>query len=271
MKVYRQGCTTKLHKNMRPTKRISVLFLIFLIFCPFLLCSQGTSGENASFESRTIVDMPTAGISPKKSLTVYSLVREEGSVLLESSYSPFEDVQVGGGFVFNNLIGTNDIETSLLPLVHLKWRLVNERTFLPAVVLGFSTFGRGNFDHTSITFQTNSPGIYLALSKEWRWNLGSLSTHGGVNYSFDPLESNRKPNYFFGLEQALTSRLSVLLEYNAVNDDIRYSSGGLLNTAFRYSIIKGVTLEFQLRDLLKNNTPTNSISRNVGLDFIIPL
>jgi len=256
---------------MRPTKRISILSVFFLIFYPFHLCSQGTSGENASYESRTIVDMPTAGISPKKSLTVYSLVREKGSVLLESSYSPFEDVQVGGGFVFNNLIGINDIETSLLPLVHLKWRMMNERTFLPAVLLGFSTFGRGNFDHSSRTFQTNSPGIYLALSKDWRWNLGSLSTHGGVNYSFDPKEEHRKPNYFFGLEQALTSRLSVLLEYNAVVDDIRYSSGGLLSTAFRYSIVKGVTLEFQLRDLLKNNTPTNSISRNVGLDFIIPL
>lgn len=256
---------------MRPTKRISLLSVIFMIFSPILLCSQGTSGENATYESRAIIDMPTAGISPKKALTVYSLVREEGSVLLESSYTPFEDIQVGGGFVLNNLIGTNTIETSLLPLVHLKWRAVNERTVFPAIVFGFSTFGRGDFDHTTRTFQTNSPGIYIALSKEWRWNLGAISTHGGVNYSFDPIQDNRKPNYFFGLEQALTSRLSVLLEYNAVNDDIRYSSGGLLNTAFRYSVIKGVTLEFQLRDLLKNNTPTNSISRNVGLDFIIPL
>ena len=268
---YQLDMYTKLHKIMTPTKRKAFLSVFFLFLLPIILHSQGTSGENASFESRAIIDMPTAGIAPKNSLTVFSLVREEGSVLLESSYTVFEDVQIGGGFVFNNLIGTNDIETSLLPLVHLKWRVLNERNYLPAITAGFSTFGRGTFEHTNRIFQTNSPGLYVALSKEWRWKLGAISTHAGVKYSLDPIESQRKPNIFFGLEQALTSRLSVLIEYNALIDDVRYSSGGLLNSAFRFSIVKGVTLEFQLRDILKNVSSTNSISRNVGLDFIIPL
>ncbi|GEM_PF-432740 len=256
---------------MRHTKPLYFLLLFLLLSNPFFAFSQGTSGENALFESRSIVDLPTAGIAPKKSLTIYSLVRENGSVLFEGSYSPFDDIQLGGGYVLNNLIGTEDVTASIIPLIHTKWRLLNERKYTPAITLGFSTFGRGKFEQTKKEFQTNSPGVYIALSKEWKWSVGSLSTHGGINFSFDPEQVNRNPNYYFGLEQALSSRLSVLLEYNAMLDETRYSSKGLLNTAFRFSIIKGVTLEFQLRDIFKSTSQNNTIPRNIGLDFVLPL
>ena len=75
-----------------------------------------------------------------------------------------------------------------------------------------------------------------------------------------------------GLEKTIGSQVSIILEYNfALNDNNGdFGSGkGYLNAGLRWSVGSGFTLEFDLRDLLKNSSlNTSSADRALRIEYI---
>jgi hypothetical protein len=79
-------------------------------------------------------------------------------------------------------------------------------------------------------------------------------------------------NFMFGAEKTLGSAFSVLVEYNlALNDnstDVYGEGKGYLNLGIRWSIANGVTVGFDLRDLLENRKwNANSADRALMIEF----
>jgi hypothetical protein len=233
--------------------------------------AQGTAGEEAIYESRYIVDMPNAGVLEKGGFSVYTQAYNNGGILLEFSAAPFTDFNMGLSFSGTNIIGYGGVKWQGLPGVHLRYRIFNETKSIPAFLIGISTQGRGSYSKDDKRFVTPSPGIFLALSKNYKWALGTLSFHGGINYSFEPAIVEKLPNLYAGLEQSLGTSVSFNLEFNSTLNDANKTymkRKVLLNTSLRWSLAKNVTIELQARDLFQNITMNDNFNRTICLEYI---
>ena len=248
-----------------------IIIYVFFLSYYCVLYSQSTAGEKYLYESRYIVDMPSAGILDKSKYAVYSSAFGNGGVLLQCEAAPFSYFNIGLSYSGINIIGSNDIKWQNLPGIHLKFRILNESLTIPAIALGLNSQGKGNYYWDEKRFETMSPGIFISASKNYKWWLGTVAIHSGINYSFEPLPKDRLPNLYLRFEQSLGSYLSLNSEYNCNIDETTISfmkNKGLLNTALRWSLSKGVTIELQARDLLEHIRNNNAINRVFYLEYI---
>ncbi len=241
------------------TKYIFKMMKIFLYFLAFLTffeisTAYGTAGNSASYESRYIVDMPTAGILKKMDYSIYTGFMNEGNVFVEFNFAPIDWLNVAMAFSGNNIIGNDDPEFQNYPSIHLKARVLNETMKIPAIVLGFSTQGKGLWFSGSERFETFSPGLYMSFSKNYKWDLGSLAFHGGINYSIEPEPDNRSINLWLGLEQSIGKYFALNAEYNAGFDEIIKDNQNKVNLSLRTSLMSGLTVEFQIKNLFNDQS-----------------
>ncbi len=246
------------------------LFILIVFFAGwFSVYAQGSSGSRARYESRYIVDMPTAGIIPKGAYSVNADIFENGGIMTEIEASPFSYFNMGISFGGNNIIGGGNISWQSLPGLLLKIRIFDESKAMPAILLGFDSQGRGAY--SAKRFQTMSPGIYASLSKNYSWLLGYIALHGGLNYSLEPLPVNRIPNIYFGIEQTIGKYASLNLEFNTNLDEKNHTimkERGLFNASFRFSIIPDFTIELLGRDLMSHYVGSNGFIRTIRLEYI---
>ncbi len=246
--------------------------LLTVLFLP-VLRAQSAAGEQATIESRTIVDMPTAGVLPKGryGLEVYAF--GESGVMVDFSIAPLTNLNVGLSYSGAGLLGNSGVVFQGLPGFHVRWRPLDETRTIPAVLVGLNTQGRG-FPNINGRFQTHSPGVFVAVSKNFAlW--GSLALHGGINYSFEPALADRRLNAYIGLEKTLGSIVSLTAEYNAAFDNpytMRYTGfnggfGGLLNFGVRVATGKGFTFELQARDVLQNLRGSATLYRTLRMEY----
>ena len=250
----------------------SVIFTVLLLLvsssCVF---AQGSAGSAAGFESRYIVDMPTAGLLPKGSYSVDVLAFNNGGITTHFNAAPFSWFNVGISFGGTDIIGQGIIDWQDLPGFHARIRILNETLIAPALVLGLDSQGKGIYSSSDKRYQTQSAGIFLAASKNFRWELGTVSVHGGINYSFEPVPSKRFINFWAGAEQSLGNDASISLEFNPTLDDnlsAYTETKSLLNLGFRWSLAYGLTIQFQMRDILENKTGSFGSNRALGLEYI---
>lgn len=235
-----------------------------------MIFSQASAGSKARYESRFVIDMPNAGVLPKETFAFNSLIQPNGITLVDFSYAPFTNVNVGLSFSANNVIGTGAIYSQKYPALNLKVRLIDETLSLPAIVLGFSNQGKGDYIKSIKRNQIISPGVYLAVSKNFKWAMGFIALHGGLNYSFDNYTDKNSPNLYFGIEQSLGTQFAFATEINTnlneANNSI--SQSALLNIALRWSVSSNVTIELQLKDLMKNQIASKDYVRAFGFEYI---
>lgn len=250
--------------------------LIILIFCFLVvlfneLYAQGNAGDDADYDSFYIVDMPTAGCLKKSSYCGSLIFFSGGGIETEFSVAPFKNFQIGLSYGGSSILGSGDIVFQKLPGIQLRVRLFEERVSTPAVLVGVNTQGKGNYLDDLDRFETISPGLYLALSKNYKYFAGNVAFHLGLTYSFEIPTSERKPSFYIGLEQSIGDKVSFNLELNPTlneyNEDVM-SKKILLNAALRWSVVPGVVIEFQGRDLFRHLKNSSGFTRNVKLEYI---
>ncbi len=250
-------------------KSTYIFFIILILALPAY--SQGTAGENAKYEYRYLIDMPTAGILERGVVGVTTEILPAGALIATIEAGVFENVSIGISYGGGNLIGSGKVDWYNWPGVNIRARIINEATLFPAIAIGFDSQGKGEYDETQDRFTIKSPGFFGAVSKNFDF-LGYLSMHGTINYS---LEGNDGDNFIdvrAGVEKTLGSSFSLIIEYDfAFNDDnTDYASGkGYLNTGLRWSIGSGFTMGFDLRDLLSNKSSSkNAADRSFKIEYI---
>lgn len=253
-------------------KTLGKFILILAIFFAnsYQIFSLGTAGENAKYETRWIVDMPTAGMLGDKSYSVVAAVYPSGGLMAAFDAGFLRYFNAGIRVSGNNIVGDGDITWQWLPGISVKGRLLNETKSIPAIVLGFESQGGSNYigEHR---FKTHSPGFYLAVSKSFRWEIGYLGLHGGLNYSLEPKPDAASPNFYGGIEQAIGDYFAINIEYNFQLDERvnhLYSKRGLLNASVRGSVATGVTAEIRFRDLFNHASYASGHERIVALEII---
>ncbi len=253
----------KAFKNAKSNTMKYIFLLTLAVFSFKNSFAQGSAGSKATIESRTIVDMPTAGVISKGKISAYTHAFENGGIMAEVSYGVFKNINAGISYSGTGIIGTGAMEFQGIPGAHIRARILDEAVYYPGVLLGVQTQGRGTFLKALKSFQTPSPGAFIALSKNFTWQYGSLALHGGANYSFEGSSMNRKVSFYGGVEQSLLKDVAVTLEYNAL---LQEQTDGLANAALRWSFAPGLTAELQVRNILKRADAP--IMRNFALEYV---
>jgi len=248
-----------------------LIVILFFISLSGSLYSQGSAGSKAIYESRFIVDMPTAGVLPKGAISAYALFFTSGGLMIYLDAAPFENFNFGISYSGTNILGEGKIEFQDIPGINIRWRLLDETIVTPAILVGFSNQGRGKYYNSYERFQTLFPGIYGAASKSFKWFLGSFALHGGINYSWEQPTGQYYPNLWFGFEHSIGGTGSILVELNPNFEDTSNEvmlKQGLLNAQLRWSVTRGLTLELILRDLLNHTKDISGFERWIGIEFI---
>jgi len=251
-----------------------IAIIIIGIINPFFnnyLLSQGNAGNKASIESRYIVDMPTAGVVSIGYFSSNIKFFSTNGISSEFSYGVLANLNIGASISGENIIGSGDPTFQSIPGVHIKYRFLNETLTLPAIAVGLNTQGNGVYSNSSNRFQYYSPGLFLSLSKSFLWDVGDIALHGGINYSFENPSDDILVNYYFGIEQSLSDRAAVCIEFNASvfeREKEIIDVPGLVNLSFRYSIGSGYTMELQFKDLLINYKNSKSFVRFFALEYV---
>lgn len=233
--------------------------------------AAGAAGENADAETAFIVDMPTAGVLSKGDYSIALRAVPNGGVFAAVSVSPLTNFSFGISYSGENIIGSDEPAFQGVPGVSAKWRVFDETVAFPAIAMGASNQGRGRFHSSAKRFDFMSPGVFVAASKNFRWALGFVATHAGVNYSFEPPFEERYPNFYLGFEHTIGPFASINLEFNAQTNDLdaRFADKrGLLGASIRASLIRGITLEAVFKDLLRHSEAARGVSRSFGVEII---
>ncbi len=259
-------------KNHIPILLCAVLAALFLVRFP--ASSQGSAGSDASLESRFIVDMPTAGILHDKTMALTIEMYQEGGMLLGASFGLFNRIMGGVSYGGTGLIGTGNPDWNPAPGVDFRLRFLDETYVLPALAIGFDSQGKEPYLHNPDRYTIKSPGFYLVASKNYQ-AYGTLSIHGGVNYSLEKGDNDSDPNLYAGIEKSVGGFMSVIAEYslgaNDSNHDARGRGRGYLNTAIAVSTGNGLTLEFSIKDIFHNQQDISLGNRTLMIDFVHPL
>lgn len=249
-------------------KVISII-IVFSISCLSVEAAGSSAGNRSAYETVRIIDMPNAGLISKNNFSVYTNFFQNGGMLAKFSFSPFSNFNFGLSMSGTEIIGKEDIQWQNLPGIQIKARIFDERLTTPAVTAGLETQGTGAYYNAAKHFAVYSPGLYLALSKNFGWRFGEVAVHGGINYSFEPNASDKSVNFFAGTEISFTEYTSLCFEYNACKEKyfgLSNKNADLLNASLRANIF-GLTFEFIVRDILDNHKSLSG-TRSVGIEYI---
>jgi len=247
-----------------------------LVLAGLLICiagraaGQGAAGTDGTLEPRYLVDMPTAGMPDKNTMTLDVNFCQEGGVLVGIGVGVLDRFSFGISYGGSRIIGSDSPVMNPVPGVNIRVRILEEGMALPALVLGFDSQGKDGYLKDLSRYQVKSPGLFAAASKNYRF-LGFLSFHGGVNYCFERADGDRDINAFVGIEKTIGPVVSVVGEYNfATNDNGDRALGkgyGYINIAFRLMLGNGLTLSANFKDMVKNGSTVTVANRTVGLEY----
>ena len=246
--------------------------VLLALLLNIVVTAQGTGGSDAKYESRNLIDLPTAGILEKGFVGVSMDFMPEGVVIPKIEVGVFDGFSFGISYGGSNIIGSGKIDMYELPGVNLRVRIVDESVTLPAFTIGFDSQGKGFYDNNLNRYQIKSPGFFVAASKNFEF-LGYLSLHGVVNYSLERDDADKDLNLGIGFEKTINQRISIVGEYDfAINDNTGKSLGngnGFMNFGLRWSVGDGLTLGLNLRDVLDNKKlSTAAADRGIFVEYV---
>lgn len=253
-----------------------IMKVVILAICFLVLDvhAQGTAGSDSKYESRYIVDMPTAGIIPHGCFALDMQNYQTGGLLVGVTIGLFDRLTFGASYGGEYIIGSEKPRWNSLPGFNIKIRVLDETIIVPAIALGFDSQGKDAYDDDLNRYAIKSPGFFAVASKNYAL-LGYLSLHGGINYSLERADADRDPNLFIGMEKTLGPYITLMGEYNlGWNDSHNHALGrgrGYLNFAVRFSVGDGLSIGMHLKDLLDNQRKVTFGNRSLSIEYIHPL
>ncbi|MEW5798158.1 MAG: hypothetical protein AB1728_04040 [Bacteroidota bacterium] len=248
-----------------------VIVTVLLILVSSFGIAQNSAGDAANIEPRYIIDTPTAGLLKRGAFSFESNFFQDGGVMFGLYAGALDRLTFGVSYGGVGIIGKNKVTTQKLPGVMVKYRLIDETEVMPAIAFGFDSQGKETYIDSLERFTIKSKGIFIAGSKNYTM-LGFLSFHGGVNWSMEKKDGDKDMNIFAGIEKSIGQELSFLAEYDfAFNDNHGQAFGkgnGYLNAGLRWSLASGLTLGFDLKNIVKNQNNVTFANRTLKVEYV---
>lgn len=247
-------------------------FALLILFASLLpVFAQNTAGDAANIEPRYIIDTPTAGLLKRGAFSFESNFFQDGGVMFGLYAGALDRLTFGVSYGGVGIIGKGKVNMQKLPGVIVKYRLFDETEAMPAIAFGFDSQGKETYIDSLERFTIKSRGIFIAASKNYSF-LGFLSFHGGVNWSMEKKDGDKDMDVFVGVEKSIGQELSLLAEYDfAFNDNHGNAYGrgnGYLNAGLRWSLASGLTLGFDLKNIVKNQNNVTFANRTLKVEYV---
>ncbi|HVP07466.1 MAG TPA: hypothetical protein VMS71_06455 [Candidatus Acidoferrum sp.] len=275
-------------------RKFSLAFLILL----FSLCSLAagadqerrdrrdrrdrTTGSSLyDIPPRMLVDMPTAGTLPRGYYDIGLRLYAFGGALGYTDIGLSSRLQIGLSYGAEQALSSENPQFNPDMEFGIKFRLVDELEYFPAVTLGFSSQGNGGWSKAYQRYAYKSRGFYAVVSRGiyfYRWTSG---WHLGVNYSYESkVDEDKDLDFFGGFDATFDYNLAFCIEYDAAINDNKTTiapgqttpfSGkgrGYLNSSIKWLFTDNLELEVILKDLLVNRRESRTITREMRLTYI---
>jgi len=226
-----------------------------LIFA-LLFTVTGTVLAQGSF-SRWIVDTPTAGLMERGTSQFGLRFSRGGGMLGEVNLGLFNHFEMGISYGGMNVIGSGNIEWNPRVEIQAKYRLIDENVGFPAIAVGYSSQGYGEYSSELERYAVKSKGFYGVVSKNYALFQG-LGLHAGYAVSLEgKAEDEGEPDFFLGATLSLNPDLMFMAEYDIPisNDSIARSldeGNGYFNIGARFRLMDQIYVEVDLRNLNEN-------------------
>ncbi len=257
--------------HTRPIRLLAISLVVLAFISLQLAHAQGSAGSDGAIEPRYLIDLPTAGMLPQRTLALDLDFYQQGGLLAGMSVGVFDRLLLGVSFGGTQLIGAGSPQWNATPGFEVKARIIEESIVLPAIALGFDSQGKETYIDKLSRYTIKSMGFYAVASKNYQ-AMGFLSFHGGINYSLERADGDSDPNFFAGIEKTLGPFISVLAEYNlGMNDSNKDALGrgrGYLNAGIRGSLGNGFTIGFNLKDIIRNQQDISIGNRTLKCEFV---
>ncbi|MFZ1729625.1 MAG: hypothetical protein WBQ23_08315 [Bacteroidota bacterium] len=231
---------------------------------------QRSAGDRANIDPQFLIDMPVAGIIPATAVAVETNLYPDGGLLAGVTYGLMTNLNVGLSFGGTRLIGSGGITWNNLPGLALRYRVLEENMYNPAVIVGFDSQGHDGWVPFLRQYVMKSPGFFVAASKNYQF-FGTVSFHGGMNYTLERNDEDFDPNIYIGAEKSIGPIVSWLAEYNFAFDNDRDSKGfwnGSLGTGFRISTNIGFNVDLLFKNLLTSKFANDKVIREIRLQYV---
>jgi len=261
--------------------------------------AQDEIGGERMIQPRRLIDMHTAGVLPKATLDFETRVYPSRLAVVDGAGTTFgisvgitDRFMFGGGYGADGLVGHGTIRGNPWPGLLIKYRLIEENYFLPAVAIGYDWQGWGGIEGYENNgdryrgYVYKSGGFFAAMSKNYLLlSSVQVGVHGAINYSMEEIHNVKWPNCFLGADLGVNEELAIAAEYNlALNEEDPNSDAyvnpfrGFLNAGIRWAIFPSMYIEFNAKDIfsnklgMKNNPAADDVplgwSRELKLVYI---
>jgi len=249
----------------------------FIGLCLFIFLAAALPLRADLLQPYKLVDGHTAGVLEKGhydlDFRVYASGGEYGTIYGTGLISGFRvgvtpRLTLGLSYGGEGLIGySNHVRWYSYPGVMVKYRLFEEKLFIPAITFGFDNQGYGGpadesrFGYNGFVFK--SQGFFVAMSKNFLMlNVVQIGFHGAVNYSLEERKEVTWPNGLIGMDIGINDELAIFAEYDLAINDIsgnEYEKGvyaypqcGYFNVGLRWAFTPNFHIEFDVKDIFEN-------------------
>ncbi len=224
-----------------------------------ILCENATAAERA--ELSRIVDSPTAGLVGKGYYAVGLRLFAGGGVLGQVQAGALNRLTIGLSFGGREVIGQGAIDWNPRVEVTACYRMIEESTTWPAVVVGYETQGYGMYEEAR--YENKSKGFFVAMSKNFTSSLGQFGVHAGVNKSRETADGKNVSGWF-GVDKSLNEDLTLLGEYELARND-KSDSVGYLNAGVRWAVAPQLKVALLFKNLLQRGLGEPEPSRELTI------
>ncbi|MBN1291022.1 MAG: hypothetical protein JXB48_04205 [Candidatus Latescibacteria bacterium] len=235
--------------------RRQIQIFIFVLSITFLCLSYDLFAQTLT--PTRLVDAPTAGSIPGKSLLMETCLFDGGGVVQTIGIGVTELLGVGVSYGGAGIVGAGKVTWQPHVAFQVRVRIIEETERNPALAIGFDSQGFGPFARGSNLnrFRTKSRGAYLVLSRNYKL-FGDLGFHGGVNFSLETDDGDEDPSFWAGIDKNIGSNFDICAEYdfatNDNEDETITADRGYLNGAVKWHIGTAFMLELDVKNILRN-------------------
>ncbi|MBI5265934.1 MAG: YjbH domain-containing protein [candidate division Zixibacteria bacterium] len=246
--------------------------------------SQGGDPDSHNlFENppRWLIDIPTANTLKRGNFDMGVRIYANGGGL------GFTNIGLSNRFMIGLAYGGESVVSNRSPNWNprigfaLKFRLIDESIYIPAVSIGYCDQGDGAWDAIYKRYAFKARGFYAVASRGFQAYHWASTWHGGVNFSVEnSVDKDKTVNFFVGMDATFDYNLALLLEYDfALNDNsgeqaaaagyqISGKGRGYLGFSIKWLFTRNLELEFIAKDLLTNRRESETFTREVRMTYL---
>lgn len=230
---------------------------------------------------RWLIDLPTAGTYPRGHYDIGLRFYPNGGAVMSTNIGLSSRLMIGTSYGAENALSNRSPHWNPGMEFAVKFRIVDELEYFPAISLGFNSQGDGGWSSEFQRYAYKSRGFYVVASRGiyfYKWTSG---WHAGLNYSYEKkVDEDNNINFFGGFDATFDYNVALMLEYDAAINDDRSSlpndsaytfSGkgrGYLNASVKWLFTDNLELEIMFKDLLVNRRESQTFSREVRMTYI---